>query len=152
MNRPERLLALVVSRDPELAEPPPDQLHEIGTAAVVQRMVRVPDGTVRSSCRACAASARALHPDRALPRGPRRGAARTAERTTEVEALARNLQGIFTRIIELVPHLPDELQVAVANLDDPTTLSYLVSSSCGCRCRSARSCWRSPTSKPACAG
>ena len=36
-----------------------------------------------------------------------------AERTTEVEALARNLQGIFTRIIELVPHLPDELQIAV---------------------------------------
>ncbi len=28
-----------------------------------------------------------------------------------------------------MPHLPDELQVAVANLDDPTTLSYLVSSS-----------------------
>jgi ATP-dependent Lon protease len=52
-----------------------------------------------------------------------------AERTTEVEALARNLQGIFTRIIQLVPHLPDELQIAVANLEDPTTLSYLVASS-----------------------
>ena len=130
MNRPERLLALVVSRDPEAAEPPPEQLHEIGTAAVVQRMVRVPDGTVRI-----------------LVQGVRRvrlGAytqtdpfleARVeevpdqAERTTEVEALARNLQGIFTRIIQLVPHLPDELQIAVANLYDPTTLSYLVASS-----------------------
>ena len=52
-----------------------------------------------------------------------------AERTTEVEALARNLQGVFTRMIELVPHLPDELQIAVANLEDPTTLSYLISAS-----------------------
>jgi ATP-dependent Lon protease len=130
MNRPERLLALVVSRDPELGEPPPDQLHEIGTAAVVQRMVRVPDGTVRILVQGVRrvrlgpytqtqpfleAQAEEV-PDR-------------AERTTEVEALARNLQGIFTRIIQLVPHLPDELQVAVANLEDPTTLSYLVSSS-----------------------
>ena len=52
-----------------------------------------------------------------------------AERTTEVEALARNLQSVFTRVIDLVPHLPDELQVAVANLEDPTTLSYLIASS-----------------------
>jgi ATP-dependent Lon protease len=130
MNRPERLLALVVSRDPEATEPPPEQLHEIGTAAVVQRMVRVPDGTVRILVQGV----------RRVRLGPYTQTepfleARVeevpdrAERTTEVEALARNLQGIFTRIIELVPHLPDELQVAVANLEDPTTLSYLVSSS-----------------------
>ena len=130
MNRPERLLALVVSRDPEAAEPPPEQLHEIGTAAVVQRMVRVPDGTVRILVQGV----------RRVRMGPYTQTdpfleARVeevpdqAERTTEVEALARNLQGIFTRIIQLVPHLPDELQIAVANLDDPTTLSYLVASS-----------------------
>src|SRR4051812_12842186 len=130
MNRPERVLALVVSRDPEEAEPPPERLHEVGTAAVVQRMVRVPDGTVRVLIQGL----------RRVRLGPYTRTepfleARVeevpdrAERTTDVEALARNLQGIFTRIIQLVPHLPDELQVAVANLDDPTTLSYLVASS-----------------------
>jgi ATP-dependent Lon protease len=130
MNRPERLLGLVVSRDPELAEPPPDQLHEIGTAAVVQRMVRVPDGTVRilvqgfRRVRIGPYSQTEPFLEARVEEVPE-----TGERTTEVEALARNLQGIFTRIIQLVPHLPDELQVAVANLDDPTTLSYLVSSS-----------------------
>jgi ATP-dependent Lon protease len=45
-----------------------------------------------------------------------------------VEALARTLQGLFTRIIDLVPYLPDELHVAVANVEDPATLSYLVAS------------------------
>jgi ATP-dependent Lon protease len=130
MNRPERLLAVVVSRDPEIAEPPPEQLHEIGTAAVVQRMVRVPDGTVRVLVqgfrRVRIGPYTQTEPflEARVEEVPER-----AERTTEVEALARNLQGIFTRIIQLVPHLPDELQVAVANLDDPTTLSYLVSSS-----------------------
>ena len=121
---------LVASRDPDLTEPPPDRLHDIGVAAVVQRMVRVPDGTVRI-----------------LAQGLRRvrigDYARTepfleahveevpdrADRTTEVEALARNLQGVFTRMIALVPHLPDELGIAVANMEDPTALSYLISSS-----------------------
>ena len=130
MNRPERLLALVVSRDPEAAEPPPELLHEIGTAAVVQRMVRVPDGTVRILVqgirRVRIGPYTQTEPflEAHVEEVPER-----AERTTEVEALARNLQGIFTRIIQLVPHLPDELQVAVANLEDPTTLSYLVASS-----------------------
>ena len=130
MNRPDRMVALVTSRDPELPEPGPDQIHEIGTVAVVQRMVRVPDGTVRILAQGL----------RRIRVGPY---TRTdpfleaeveevpdrAERTTEVEALARNLQSVFTRVIDLVPHLPDELQVAVANLEDPTTLSYLIASS-----------------------
>ena len=32
-------------------------------------------------------------------------------------------------MIELVPHLPDELQIAVANIEDPTTLSWVIASS-----------------------
>jgi ATP-dependent Lon protease len=130
LNRPERLLALVVSRDPEAEEPPPELLNEIGTAAVVQRMVRVPDGTVRvlvqglRRVRVGPYTRTEPYLEARVEEVPDR-----AERTTEVEALARNLQGMFTRIIQLVPHLPDELQIAVANLEDPTTLSYLVASS-----------------------
>ena len=130
LNRSPRMLALVVSRDPQAPEPPPDQLHEVGTAALVERMVRVPDGTVRILA----------HGLRRVRIGPYTGTepfleARVeeipdeGERTTEVEALARNLQGIFGRMIALVPHLPDELQIAVANVDDPATLSFMVASS-----------------------
>ena len=38
----------------------------------------------------------------------------------------RNVQQTFTHIIEEVPYLPEELQIAVANLDDPTALSHLI--------------------------
>ena len=97
LNGPDRLLALVVSSDPEVSEPAPDQLHEIGTVAVVQRMVRVPDGTVRILAQGL----------RRVRLGPYtqtepflvahvEEVPDRAERTTEVEALARNLQGIFT--------------------------------------------------------
>src|ERR1700742_1116668 len=38
----------------------------------------------------------------------------------------RNVQQTFTRIIEEVPYLPEELQMAVANLDDPSALAHLI--------------------------
>ena len=41
----------------------------------------------------------------------------------------RTVQTSFGRLIELVPYLPQELQIAVANIDDPAVLSYLVASS-----------------------
>ena len=109
LDTPERMLVMAVSRDPELTEPPPDQVHDVGVTAVVQRMVRVPDGTARILVQGrrrvrigpytqtepyLVAHVEEM-PDR-------------EERTDEVEALARNLQGVFTRMIGLVPHLPDD--------------------------------------------
>src|SRR5205807_9069628 len=46
--------------------------------------------------------------------------------TPEIEALARNVQSTFAEIIQQVPYLPEELQIAVANLDDPSELSYMI--------------------------
>jgi ATP-dependent Lon protease len=48
------------------------------------------------------------------------------EPSTELEALTRNVQSTFTQIIEAIPYLPEELQLAVANLDDPSALSHLI--------------------------
>jgi len=42
-----RLLALVASKAAEIEEPGWDDLREVGTAAVVQKMIRVPDGSLR---------------------------------------------------------------------------------------------------------
>jgi ATP-dependent Lon protease len=48
--------------------------------------------------------------------------------TPELEALTRNVQGLFARIIGLAPYLPEELQLAAANVDDPSALCHLVAS------------------------
>jgi ATP-dependent Lon protease len=122
-------LALVTVRDPDVEEPGWDDLYEIGTAAAVHKLIRVPDGTLR-----------------VLVQGLRR--IRIVERkadepyllgefedvpdadpgTPEVEALTRNVQSLFGRIIGLVPYLPEELQLAAANVDDPSALCHLVAS------------------------
>ena len=43
----ERMLALVTVKSPDADPPGWDDLYEVGTAAVVHKMIRVPDGTVR---------------------------------------------------------------------------------------------------------
>ena len=48
------------------------------------------------------------------------------EEGPELTALMRNVQQTFTRIIEEVPYLPEELQMAVANLEDPSALAHLI--------------------------
>ena len=51
------------------------------------------------------------------------------EEGDELTALMRNVQQMFSRIIDETPYLPEELQMAVANLDDPSALSHLIAGS-----------------------
>jgi ATP-dependent Lon protease len=44
----------------------------------------------------------------------------------ELVALTRNVQQTFSNIVEQVPYLPEELQITVANVDDPSALSNLI--------------------------
>ncbi|MDX6647865.1 MAG: ATP-dependent Lon protease, partial [Miltoncostaeaceae bacterium] len=130
MNEPRRLVAFVTSREPEHDEPGPEDLYDVGTAAVVQKMVKVPDGTLRVLVQGIARVRVGPYTQSQpyLTAQVEEVPDDAAERTTTVDALARTLQGLFTRIIDLVPYLPDELHVAVANVDDPGTLSHLVAS------------------------
>jgi ATP-dependent Lon protease len=124
-----RMVALVKSRDDELDEPGWDELYDVGTAAVVEKMIKVPDGTLRILAR----GVERIRLDRQVQDEPYLVAACSpvpdvVSESDEVEALSRNVQTLFQRIAELVPHLPQELQVALANIDDPGALSNFVAS------------------------
>jgi ATP-dependent Lon protease len=125
----ERLLALVTVRDPEVEAPGWGDLYEIGTAAIVHKMIRVPDGTLRILVQGL----RRVHLEEPVADDPYL-VARFAvvpdseEESREVEALMRNAQGLFGRIIGLAPYLPEELQIAAANVDDAGALCNLVAS------------------------
>jgi ATP-dependent Lon protease len=125
----DRLLALVTVRDAEVDTPTWDDLYEIGTAAVVHKMIRVPDGTLRVLVQGI----RRVQLERRVLDDPYLVGAFVEfpdelRETREVEALTRNVQGLFTRIIALVPYLPEELQIAAANVEDPSVLCHLVAS------------------------
>jgi ATP-dependent Lon protease len=124
----DRLLALVTVRD-EAETPDWDDLYGIGTAAVVHKMIRVPDGTLRilvQGIRRVRLERRVL--DDPYLVGEFVEFPDVLEETKELEALTRNVQTLFGRIIGLVPYLPEELQLAAANVDDPSALCHLVAS------------------------
>jgi ATP-dependent Lon protease len=125
----DRLLALVTVRNEEADVPTWDDLYEVGTAAVVHKMIRVPDGTMRilvQGLRRVRLERRAL--DEPYLVGEFVEVPDRLEETKEVEALTRSVQTLFGQIVALAPYLPEELQIAAANVDDPSALCYLVAS------------------------
>ncbi|HEY7256468.1 MAG TPA: endopeptidase La [Solirubrobacterales bacterium] len=122
-----RMLVMVAARSPELEEPGPSDLYDVGVVGVVARMIKVPDGTIRILVQGTQRVrlgpyvaeepylvARITElPDR-LTDGP------------ELQALTRNVQRTFSEIVEQIPYLPEELQMAVANIEDPAALGHLI--------------------------
>ena len=125
----DRMLALVTTRDSEVEQAGFDDMYEIGTAGLVHRMIRVPDGTLRILVQGLARirlERQVTHDP--YPVGEFVQLPDVVKQSKEVEALTRTVQNQFARVVELVPTLPDELQLAAANIDDPSILTYLVAS------------------------
>ncbi len=125
-----RMLVMVASKDPEAEEPGPDQLYRVGVVGVVARMMKVPDGSVRilvqgtERVRLSEFIAEEPYLVARIEEMPDR-----IEESQELEALTRNVQRTFSDIIEQIPYLPEELQLAVTNIEDPSALCHLIAGS-----------------------
>jgi ATP-dependent Lon protease len=126
----DRVLALVTAKDAAIETPGWDDIYGLGTVAMVHRMLKVPDGTLRILVQGLE-RIRLVEPLSTEPYlvGRFETVPDVNDESPEVEALTRNVQGLFARIVGLAPYLPQELQLAVANIDDPSALGYLVATS-----------------------
>jgi ATP-dependent Lon protease len=125
----DRLLALVTVSNEEAEAPGWDDIYSVGTAAIVHKMIRVPDGTLRVLVQGLRRVRIAKHvSDDPYLVAELSELPDVLNESKELEALTRNVQNQFGRVIGLVPYLPEELQVATANVDDPSALCSLVAS------------------------
>jgi ATP-dependent Lon protease len=126
----DRLLVMVASRNPELETPGAADLYDVGVVGAVARMLKVPDGTLRILVQ----GAQRVKITDWVRQAPYL-VARVEEmpdvvhESPELTALMRNVQETFMQIVEQVPYLPEELQMAVANIDDPSALTHLIAGS-----------------------
>ncbi|MCF7837556.1 MAG: endopeptidase La [Candidatus Marinimicrobia bacterium] len=105
----------------------PEHLHDVGCLARVIKMIKFPDDSIRVLVQGLG-RAGALHfvptPDyltagyELLPDVLSDG--------IELRALASNTRKQFQTIVDLAPNLPDELKIAVVNIDEPGQLTDLV--------------------------
>jgi ATP-dependent Lon protease len=127
--RGDKQVGLVASKDPEIETPGSDDVYRVGVLASIQKMLKAPDGTLRI----IAQGIRRIQIDRFVSEQPYltaevRDLPDIVEPGTELEALQRNLVSVYTRIIGMVPYLPDELEMAAASIEDPAVLGYFIAS------------------------
>src|SRR3984893_15253776 len=128
--RQDRLLVLVAQRTEHVDnEPTPDDLHRVGTAAIVHQLVRLADGTLRVVVQGLErvrlvdfvttepylVARVELAPDQASP-------------GSELEALRRAAIDLFRRVVALVDDLPNETANAAETVSDPRQLVDLIAS------------------------
>ncbi|GAC1385263.1 MAG: endopeptidase La [Herpetosiphon sp.] len=126
----DRLVLAVAYREGAADANPPtaDQLYDVGTVAMVQRFLKLPDGTLRVLVQGLE-RVKIVRITRETPnlRAEVEPLADTVETGVEVDALVRNLQALVGQMAQLVPQFPEELQTIVLNENDPQRLVNLLS-------------------------
>ncbi len=124
----ERLIGLVASRDADLETPGPEDLYPVGTVAMVHRLFRAPDGTIRLLVQGLARIRLGEFVEvEPYLKAEIQVIAEETEDDLEVVALARNAREQFEKIANMIPSIPDELVSSVVGLEDPLQTVYTIS-------------------------
>jgi ATP-dependent Lon protease len=128
--RDGRQIGLVALKEKDVDDPEPDDLRRIGTIGTIQRMIKVPDGTIRC----IVGGTSVFHIEQFTQTEPFMAATvielpdETRE-TDEVVAMHRNLAGLFSKLIGFLPQAPREMEMEVNNITDSNLLTYFIASS-----------------------
>ncbi|HRT09772.1 MAG TPA: endopeptidase La, partial [Candidatus Paceibacterota bacterium] len=123
----ERLLGVSLQRNPDAENPQPHEMHDIGCAARVLKMLKFPDSTVRvlveglwrvriteyTSTEPYLSARFELIKD-------------VTEDSVELTAMMRNAQSQFQEIIKLSPALSEQIKIAALNTEDPGHFADLI--------------------------
>src|SRR5450432_674909 len=137
-----RMILLASQKDLDKEEPAAEDLYRIGTAAVIMRMLKLPDGRIRILVQGLARAevesvetsgeyirARLHVVPEVLP----------PERSLEVEALIRNVRGSMEKATNLGKNISPEVMSIIGNLDDAGRLADLSASNLELKVEDAQS-------------
>src|ERR1700691_4311879 len=124
----EKLLGIVAQHDPRVEEPAAADLHTVGTAAKIHKLVKMPNGNVvvfleglqririveLLSFRPFLTARVEIQPDL------------VGAHDAELMALERNARELFRDVVARSPQLSDDLQTAALNIDDPVRLADFI--------------------------
>ncbi len=125
----EKLVGVVTQLDPRVEEPTGTDLHTVGTAAKVHKMVRMPNGHMVVFLEGL----RRIRVLEMLGFRPflRARIENMADVASDVDAeliaLLRKAQDLFREVVSRSPQLSDDLQNAVLNIEDPGRLADFIS-------------------------
>ncbi len=124
-----RFLALVAQKGKDLKVVKQSDMYECATAAVVLQMLRMPDNSAKMLVQGVS-RIRIGEYVQTEPYFKARVSVLEdiVENDMETEALARNVADQFIRMISMAPSLPEELKIAIVNIDSPSRLADMIAS------------------------
>jgi len=122
-----RVLGLVLQRSDEAQQPRPNDLYDMGTAAVILQMQRTPEGVVHVFVQGIArVRVVAWTQESPFLRARVETHEDSPEKSLEIQAQMNNLLNMFQRIVALTPQLPDEAYAMASAVEEPGKLADFV--------------------------
>ena len=124
----DRLVAAMASKE-EVETPEPSQIYDIGTAAAIIRMLKLPDGSMQLFVQGVQ-RIRIVEYVESQPylKAKVEKAQEIIEESVELEGIARNVLTQFKKMISLAPYLPNEIFIAAMNIAEPNNLADFIAS------------------------
>ncbi|MBI2532235.1 MAG: endopeptidase La [Deltaproteobacteria bacterium] len=120
----QSLIFLASQKDAKTNEPSEDDIYRIGTLGTVVQMLKLPDGTVKvliEGKKRAKILRFANNPDFFLVEVEE--LSDIMERSTEVDALTREVHTTFENYVKLKKKIPPEMVMSVSSIDDPGRLA-----------------------------
>jgi ATP-dependent Lon protease len=127
-----RMILLAAQKRQEEDDPGPDDIYPVGTAALIMRMLKLPDGRIRVLVQGLA-RARIASFEEGLPHLQSRievvtEAEVTQQGSLEIEALMRNVKAALEKSQNLGKPISPEVIVIANNMEEPGRLADLTAS------------------------
>ena len=123
----DRLLGAVLQRNPDVAEPGPEDLHSVGCVSRLTKMVKFPDGTVRVLVEGLwRIRIKNFSPPAPYLRASYELLRDEAEDTVELQAMLRNAHKQFEEIAKMSTALTDQVKIAALNTEHPGHFADLI--------------------------
>ena len=126
-----RMILLVSQKQVEIDNPTPSDLYQVGTVAIIMRVLKLPDGRIRALAQGIQrvrieyfTETENVFKARVEPMGD----AEPKEPNIEIDALIRSVKQNMEKSVALGKNLPQEVLVITNNLEAPGRLADLVAS------------------------
>jgi ATP-dependent Lon protease len=122
-------VGLVALKDKDTEDPGPDDVRLVGTIGTIQKMLKVPDGTLR-----CIVAGSTVFRIDDFTQAEPYLAATVSEQpditveSEELTAMHRNLASLFQKLLGYLPQAPREMEMEVNNISDSNLLTYFIAS------------------------
>jgi ATP-dependent Lon protease len=129
LKEDEHFIGVVAQRDPRVDNPQPVDLYQIGTAAYIHKIIKLPSQSlfifVEGLQRITIQEVFQQEPYLKAKVKPLVDAVPT-QKEPDFDALVRSVTSLFQQVVQLSPTLSDDLQTVVMNIDDPSRLTDFI--------------------------